>query len=85
MRNSRILSIGRCVPERVVTNDDLTKLMDTSDDWIQQRTGIRERHIASDNRAVRPRVIGANWVVGVRRIVVRVIDGIDQDDMLRQW
>ena len=47
--NSRILGMGRYVPERVVTNEDLTRLMDTSDEWIQQRTGIRERHfIARD-------------------------------------
>jgi len=44
MRNSRILGVGRYVPERVVTNDDLATYMDTSDDWIQQRTGIRQRH-----------------------------------------
>jgi len=44
--NSRILGLGHCVPERVVTNDDLTRLMDTSDEWIQQRTGIRERHFS---------------------------------------
>jgi 3-oxoacyl-[acyl-carrier-protein] synthase III len=43
MRNSRILGVGRCVPPKVVTNDDLTAVMDTSDEWIQQRTGIRER------------------------------------------
>src|SRR5262249_3528117 len=42
--NSRILGMGRYVPARVVTNQDLTRLMDTSDEWIQQRTGIRERH-----------------------------------------
>src|SRR5262249_5158003 len=42
--NARILGIGRYIPERVVTNDDLSELMDTTDDWIQQRTGIRERH-----------------------------------------
>ena len=48
--NARILGIGRYVPERVVTNDDLSTLMDTTDDWIQQRTGIKERHwIASDD------------------------------------
>ncbi len=41
--NARILGIGRHLPERVVTNEDLTRLMDTSDEWIQQRTGIRER------------------------------------------
>lgn len=43
MRRSHILGVGRYLPERVVTNQDLTRLMDTSDEWIQQRTGIRER------------------------------------------
>jgi 3-oxoacyl-[acyl-carrier-protein] synthase III len=37
------LGTGHYVPEKVVTNDDLTKLMDTSDEWIQQRTGIKQR------------------------------------------
>ena len=46
MRNSHILSVGHYVPERVVTNTDLTAYMDTSDEWIQQRTGIRERHFS---------------------------------------
>lgn len=40
---SRILGTGFYVPPRVVTNDDLSKMFDTSDEWIQQRTGIRER------------------------------------------
>jgi len=40
---SRISGTGMYVPDRVVTNDDLTELMDTTDEWIQQRTGIRER------------------------------------------
>jgi 3-oxoacyl-[acyl-carrier-protein] synthase-3 len=44
VRNSRILGVGHYVPPRVVTNDDLKECMDTSDDWIRQRTGIRERH-----------------------------------------
>jgi len=44
MRNSRILGIGHFVPERVVTNEDMAEFMDTSDEWIQQRTGIGERH-----------------------------------------
>ena len=38
------LGTGHFVPERVVTNDDLAQLMDTSDEWIQQRTGIKRRH-----------------------------------------
>ena len=41
---SRVTGIGFHVPPRVVTNHDLEKLMDTSDEWIVERTGIRERH-----------------------------------------
>lgn len=43
MYNSKILGLGYFVPENVVTNDDLSKLMDTDDAWIQERTGIKER------------------------------------------
>jgi len=43
-----ILGIGRYVPEKVVTNHDLEKVMDTSDEWIRTRTGIAERRIADD-------------------------------------
>ena len=41
-----IVSTGRYLPERVLTNDDLERLVDTSDEWIRERTGIRERRIA---------------------------------------
>lgn len=44
MKASRILGIGSYVPPRVWKNDDLRALMDTSDEWIQQRTGIKQRH-----------------------------------------
>ncbi len=43
MFNSKIIGIGHYVPETIVTNDDLSKLMDTSDEWIQERTGRQER------------------------------------------
>jgi len=43
VKRSRILGVGAAVPSRTVTNDDLSRRMDTSDEWIQQRTGIRER------------------------------------------
>jgi 3-oxoacyl-[acyl-carrier-protein] synthase-3 len=46
MFRSRIAGIGMYVPEEVVSNDDLTKVMDTSDAWIQERTGIKERRYA---------------------------------------
>ena len=43
MYSSKIIGLGYYVPENVVTNDDLAKLMDTNDAWIQERTGIKER------------------------------------------
>jgi len=43
MYNSRIAGLGYFVPENVVTNDDLSRIMETSDEWIQERTGIKER------------------------------------------
>lgn len=43
----RIAGVGYSVPETVITNDDLTKLYDTSDEWIYTRTGIKERHVVS--------------------------------------
>ena len=48
MIRSVVQGCGAYLPERVVTNADLAKQMDTSDEWIQQRTGIRQRHIAAD-------------------------------------
>ncbi len=48
MYNSKITGLGYYVPDNVVTNDDLSKIMDTNDAWIQERTGIKERrHVAS--------------------------------------
>jgi 3-oxoacyl-[acyl-carrier-protein] synthase III len=47
-----ITGLGAHVPERVVTNDDLSELVDTSDEWIIERTGIRERRIAAETEAL---------------------------------
>lgn len=47
MHRTKIAGIGMYVPPNVVTNDNLTKVMDTSDEWIQERTGIKERRFAS--------------------------------------
>src|SRR5262249_47983292 len=44
MRRAKISGTGMCVPTRLVTNDDLAKLMDTSDEWIRQRSGIATRY-----------------------------------------
>ena len=43
MYNARIAGVGHFVPENVVTNDDLSQLMETNDEWIRERTGIQER------------------------------------------
>ena len=48
-RKSKIIGVGSFVPPNVWTNDDLQKLMDTSDEWIQQRTGIKQRHWVDQN------------------------------------
>ncbi len=51
MVRARILATGHYLPERVLTNFDLEKMMDTSDEWIRQRTGIAQRHVASPDQA----------------------------------
>lgn len=45
---TRICGTGSALPKRIVTNDDLSKIMDTSDEWIKSRTGIGARHIATE-------------------------------------
>ena len=47
---SRIIGTGSYLPEKILTNHDLEQMVDTSDDWIFSRTGIRERHIAAENQ-----------------------------------
>lgn len=44
MYNAKITGLGFYVPDNIVTNDDLSKIMDTNDEWIQERTGIKQRH-----------------------------------------
>ena len=46
-----ILGFGGYVPDRVMTNDDWSELIDTSDEWITTRTGIKQRHFAADDQA----------------------------------
>jgi 3-oxoacyl-[acyl-carrier-protein] synthase-3 len=50
MKRARITGVGMYVPERVVTNEELTHYMDTSDSWIQERTGIKERHFLEEGK-----------------------------------
>lgn len=48
---ARIVGTGSYLPEKLVTNNDLAKLVDTNDEWIVSRTGIRERHYAAENES----------------------------------
>ena len=56
---SVVIGCGSYLPARVVTNDDLARMVDTSDDWITQRTGIRERHIAAEGEVTSDLALGA--------------------------
>src|SRR4030095_2296388 len=47
--NDGILGMGHAYPERILTNADLEKIVETSDEWITTRTGIKQRHKAADN------------------------------------
>ncbi len=58
MKRSIIAGIGKYIPEHVETNDDLSQVMETSDAWIQERTGIKERHFADKHRET-PASMGA--------------------------
>ena len=50
MKPLQIAGMGYCVPDTVITNDDLKKLYETSDEWIYTRTGIKERRVVSGNQ-----------------------------------
>ncbi len=51
MIRARIIGVGAYAPKRILTNHDLEKMVETSDEWIVQRTGIRERHVADESEA----------------------------------
>ncbi len=75
MYNSKIIGLGYYVPENVVTNDDLSKLMDTNDAWIQERTGIKERrHVVKGEDTTTSMGVKAAKVAIERA-------GIDKDDI----
>lgn len=73
--NSRISALGTYVPERKLTNDDLEALVDTNDEWIVQRTGIRERRIAADDEFTSHLCIKA--VEDLLRRYPNALDGVD--------
>jgi len=75
MYNSRIAGLGYYVPDNIVTNDDLTRFMETTDEWIQERTGIKERrHIKKGE--------DTTTTMGVKAARIAIErSGIDKDDI----
>jgi 3-oxoacyl-[acyl-carrier-protein] synthase-3 len=61
MSPAHIVGWGKYVPERVLTNDDLSKMVDTSDEWIRTRTGVSERRIAADGETTSSLATQAAW------------------------
>lgn len=57
--NGKICGTGSCVPKRVLDNDDLSRMVDTSDAWIRERTGVARRHIIEDETTVSMAVTAA--------------------------
>lgn len=75
MYNSKIIGLGHFVPENVVTNEELSKLMDTNDAWIQERTGIKERRWVKDSG-------DTTSTMGVKAAKIAIERaGIDKDDI----
>ena len=76
MYNSRITGLGYYVPDNIVTNDDLSKIMDTTDDWIQERTGIQERRWIKEGTDDSSAVMGAKAAkIAIER------SGLTKDDI----
>lgn len=76
MYNSKITGLGYYLPDNVVTNDDLSKMMDTSDEWIQERTGILERRWIKEGTNDTSAVMGAK----AARIAIERA-GLTKDDI----
>ncbi len=62
LRSSGIVSTGSFAPEKVLTNQDLKRMVDTSDEWITERTGIKERHIAAADEATSDLALKASQI-----------------------
>ncbi len=76
MYNSKIIGLGKYVPENVVTNHDLSKVMDTNDAWITERTGIKERRWVKEGDG------NTTTTMGVKAAKIAIERaGIDKDDI----
>ena len=77
MLRSHIIASGSYLPEKIMTNKDLEKIVDTSDEWIEQRSGIKQRHIAADDQTTSDMAVNAaNRAIEAAGITAQDIDGI---------
>ncbi len=75
MYNSKIIGLGHFVPEHIVTNEELSTMMDTNDEWIQERTGIKERRWVKNSG-------DTTATMGVKAAKIAIDrSGIDKDDI----
>lgn len=72
---SVIVGTGACLPERIVTNAEMSRLVDTTDEWIVERTGIRQRHVAGEGEKTSDLALGA----AREALAAAGIDGRDVD------
>lgn len=74
---SRFVGFGSYLPERIVTNEELSLKVDTSDEWIRERTGIRQRHVVSDNETcVSMAVEAAKQALDYANLTAQDIDAV---------
>ncbi len=57
---SRVIGTGGYLPEKILTNHDLERMVDTSDEWIRSRTGITQRHIAAEDETASDMALNAS-------------------------
>lgn len=77
MKRARILGTGSYLPERILTNADLEKLVETSDEWIRERTGIEQRHVAAEGQTTSDLAVEA-----ARRALQAAGIGADSIDLI---
>ncbi len=77
MIHARIAGVGSYLPEKVLSNKDLEKVMDTSDEWIRERTGIKRRHIAADNETT-----GSMALEAAKRAIEDAGVSLDEIDLI---
>jgi len=75
VRRARIIGCGSALPDRIVTNAELARTVDTSDEWIVQRTGISERHIAGENEKTSDLALAA----ARKALAMAKVEGSDLD------